>query len=122
MIRAWYTVDKRRHSFRFGMSGHAGDENTAVCNAATTLAYTLAQNVRRMQEHGMMSDKPGDEPSVRMESGDAEISAVFRKRTWETARTMLRTIMEGYAMLAYNYPEAFGVEHKEEIKTAETQE
>ena len=85
-----------------GHSGRSKIGDDIVCSAVSILTYTVAQIFTAMDRGGDFK-KPA---VIRLESGDAEISAVCidDDSYGEAARVMLYAVT-GYRLLATNYPE-----------------
>lgn len=95
--------EKRELSLR--IKGHAGQADIGkdiVCASASILAYTVAQVIKTMEQHGDLEKKP----VIKMKNGDALISC--KPKTDKLYAEALHTYFVaqvGYSLLSYNYPE-----------------
>ena len=95
------TYNRRQHSVT--MSGHAYSDvpgRDLVCAAASALAYTLADNVRKMYAKEMARSK-----TINMELGKAEISCVPVRKYQPDVEMILDAICAGFALLSASYPQ-----------------
>lgn len=84
------------------MKGHAGSAEEGkdlICAAATTLAYTLAQNLKIAERQGCVEDL-----EIILEPGDARISC-RPTDDLETVQCMFETVRTGFLLLEGNYPD-----------------
>ena len=103
------TVTLRRHDatryIRLTVEGHAGQADIGhdiVCASASILAYTVAQIVKTMEQHGDLKDKP----IVELGSGDATIVCRCKNDDiYAEAAHTLFVAQVGYLLLAHNYPQ-----------------
>lgn len=88
---------------RLTMEGHAcsGEKgHDLVCSAASTLAYTLAANVGRLQESGLVRDA-----DISLTEGKAEIGCNPVHRYRAVTQLVFDTVCTGFSLLASDYPE-----------------
>ena len=85
------------------MSGHANDgkDGAIICSAASTLAYTLAQNVRDMEQVGKLK-KPA---KITLSDGSARIFCMPRAEHVPIATVYFHAIKRGFDLLVANYPD-----------------
>ena len=92
------------HAFCIQVYGHARSApkgKDLVCCAASTLAYTAAQNAFDLYEQGALRQFPEAE----LTSGCAQIAAIADEKYIQQVNQMFHTIAVGYEMLARQYPE-----------------
>ena len=105
MIKVTYTQDTDKRECSLRLEGHAGQAKVGediVCASASILAYTLAQNIKSMEEYDQLEESP----TIEMESGDATV--VCRAKDAFGYAEMLHTFLVikiGYKLLAHNYPQ-----------------
>lgn len=105
MIKAKIRTHDATRYLRLTIEGHAGSDTKGhdlVCAMASILAYTVAQVVKAMEQHGDLSG----EPCIKLNEGDATI--IFRCKNediYAEARHMMFVAKTGYALLAHNYPQ-----------------
>ena len=90
------------------LTGHAGMAKKGediVCASATILAYTVAQSLQFMYEEGGLEERP----HIRLDEGDAEITAIPKKDTYNEALHTFFVAQVGYHLLAHNYPQYVGL-------------
>ena len=110
MINVKFVMDEEHHLIQMTMKGHAGQAEHGqdiVCASASILAYTVAQIVKAMEQHG---DLEG-EPTIDLNEGDATISC--RCREADVFGELVHTFFVahvGYLLLAHNYPEYVSLE------------
>ena len=86
------------------LQGHAGAAphgQDLVCAAVTGLVYALAQRVTELASQGAF-EKP---PEVRLESGDARISAIPKENYAGKVQEDFHLIQSGLELLQRHYPE-----------------
>lgn len=110
MINVKLVMDEEHHLIQMTLKGHAGQADHGqdiVCASASILAYTVAQIVKAMKQHG---DLLG-EPTIELNEGDARISCRCREADdfGELAHTFFVAHV-GYLLLAHNYPEYVSLE------------
>ena len=91
---------------KFTAKGHADTAPAGkdlVCAAATTLAYTIAQNLVALE--GSLKCKP----KVNISPGDVEIIATPMGQAYPKIMFMFAVVEQGAYMLAGNYPEAISL-------------
>ena len=88
---------------RVTVEGHAGagpEGHDLVCASASTLALTLAGNVKYMEAqdavHGVI---------IKLEEGMAEIQCTPYRRYKDSVEQIFRSICVGFELLATKYPE-----------------
>lgn len=87
----------------FTAKGHAGSEEQGkdlICASSSILAYTLAQNVKFMEEKKQLKKKP----KIRLDSGDTVITCKPTKNHINAAIYMFSVIETGFALLEANFP------------------
>ena len=96
--------DNGTKSITLRLNGHAGmaekGEDT-MCASASILAYTVAQSLMFMHEEGGLEEKP----LIRLNSGDAEITAIPKHTSYNEALHIFFVAQVGYSLLAHNYPQ-----------------
>ena len=105
MIEVKYTYDKDKRECALTVTGHAGQADIGqdiVCASASILAYTIAQIVKAMNDHGDLVEPP----IIELESGDATIKC-RAKDDYLFSELMqdFFVIRTGYLLLAHNYPQ-----------------
>lgn len=96
------TYEKTKDKYKLKLDGHC---NTApkgydlVCAAASILCLTMAQV---LQENG---EKLRGEPKIELNDGDALLVWKPYKKYESALYNSLYTVLKGYQVLAYNYPE-----------------
>ena len=97
------------HDYLLTCDGHAevdgGLGYDPVCAGCTTLAYTLAQNMRDLAASGYLRH----DPDVRMEKGHILVKASPKKEFAELVKAAYTFTLTGYRLLSYNYPAAVEV-------------
>ena len=96
------------NEYRLSLCGHAGYADKGkdiVCASATILAYTAAENLRRMYLSGRLK-KP---PDICMREGDIFIQCIPGKDEIKAIDDVFRIICAGYELLARDYPEFVSV-------------
>lgn len=91
------TVEGHAHS---GEPGH-----DLVCAGASTLAYTLAANVGRMEELGLVRDAAAD-----LEVGKADISCNPKNKYTSIVGAIFNSVCVGFELLAMNNPDYISYE------------
>lgn len=90
--------------YRLALRGHAGYADKGkdiVCASATVLAYTAAENLRRLY----LSERLKKPPDIRMNEGYISIQCFPDKDEMQAADDVFRIIGAGYELLARDYPE-----------------
>ena len=93
------------------MTGEAGED--IVCAAASMLAYTLAENVARAYNSGMLRSRP----TLTLEDGHALIKCAARAKRRDgaqggfqgTVAMMYTVIRAGFELLERQYPDSVRV-------------
>lgn len=88
---------------RVKVQGHAYSAEPGkdlICAGASTLAVTLATNVRYMAEMGYVTD-----PIVELESGDSLIQCSPRRSYRKSIEQIFNSVCVGFEALAAQYPE-----------------
>lgn len=104
MIQAVY----RKKYNRVKISGHAHSGEPGrdlICAGASTLAVTLATNVRYMAEMGYVRD-----PVIELESGEALIQCTPERRFRKSVEQVMNSVCVGFEALALQYPEHISYE------------
>ncbi len=86
------------------LTGHAGmakEGEDIVCASASILAYTVAQSLLFLYEEGGLEENP----LIRLDSGDAEITAIPKDTSYKEALHIFFVAQVGYSLLAHNYPQ-----------------
>lgn len=99
MIKVTY----REQHFQLNMEGHACSGEPGrdlVCSAASVLAYTLANNVAGLEADGKVRGM-----TLELNNGSAEIRCTPCARYREVVKLIYCTIIQGFEMLARDYPE-----------------
>ena len=99
MINAIYY----RQYNRLTVEGHAGagpEGHDLVCASASTLALTLAGNVKYMEAQDAVHSV-----IIKLEEGNAEIQCTPYRRYKDSVQQIFRAICVGYELLATKYPE-----------------
>lgn len=92
----------KRYS-RVKIRGHAYSAEPGrdlICAGASTLAVTLATNVRYMAEMGYVTD-----PVVELESGDSLIQCSPVRRYSKSVEQVMNSVCVGFEALAAQYPD-----------------
>lgn len=107
MVQAYFTDKDKGGVLRVDINGHANLKNAegldVLCACCTTLANTLALNVKTFEEAGMLKS----EPVIYLgENGDgkARISCVPNEMYYAVVRTAFTAIIIGFEMLSRYYP------------------
>lgn len=85
----------------YGHARSAPKGEDLVCCAASTLAYTAAQNALELYEQGALRQFP----DTILDSGNAQVAAVAAPEATVRVEQMFHTIAIGFDMLARQYPE-----------------
>jgi uncharacterized protein YsxB (DUF464 family) len=105
VIKVKYTYDKDKRECVLTVKGHAGQADIGkdiVCASASILAYTIAQIVKAMNDHGDLAEPP----TIELEGGDATIKCRAEDDyLFSELMQDFFVITTGYMLLAYNYPE-----------------
>ena len=105
MIKVKFRTHDATRYLCLTVEGHAGADEPGhdpICASASILAYTVAQVVQSMDNHGDLSGKP----SIELNEGSATI--VFRCKnedSYAQAKHTFFVAKTGYALLAHNYPQ-----------------
>lgn len=86
------------------LQGHAGAAacgQDLVCAAVTGLAYALAQRLTELEQEGVFKEPP----VLRLESGDALISAFPKKEYAPLVQENFNLIQSGLQLLQTHYPD-----------------
>ena len=105
MIKVKFAYDRDKRECSLLVDGHAGQAivgQDIVCASASILAYTIAQVVKLMDNHGDLVEPP----TLDLEEGDTKI-VCRAKDDYLFAEVMqyFFTVRTGYVLLAHNYPE-----------------
>ena len=93
-----------RLELKVTIEGHAKHDEIGkdvVCAGITSLTYTLAMYVDKLNRFG----KTLFVPNIRLDSGNAEISVVVKGGYEHEARRVFDTICDGYELIANTYPD-----------------
>ncbi|MBQ5667128.1 MAG: ribosomal-processing cysteine protease Prp [Oscillospiraceae bacterium] len=104
MITATFTADKESGSIILRVTGHAGyapKGSDTICSAASVLAYTLSQVMKRMYEESSLHD----EPQIYLEEGDTTILARPVKERYNECLHAFFVIQVGFELLSRSYPD-----------------
>lgn len=110
MVIAKFTMDEEKRQVSLHLKGHANQAphgQDIMCASASILAYTLAQNVKGVENQGGLKYSP----KIKLKSGDAIITC--RAKDDEVYHELLHiycVIQTGYVLLAHNYPQFAAVE------------
>ena len=108
MIKAkFYTKNDSIHMTLKGHAGTAPYGEDLICASATMLAYTVAQAVQFMQEHGKLKKKP----KIYIREGRATIIATPKEEDYAEALHTFWVAQCGIHVLAHNYPQYVSMEH-----------
>lgn len=102
MIRVKFRASETTNSIIFTASGHSGYTsagNDIVCSAATMLAYTIANNVVKMEKRHFFKARP----RILLNGGAILISCVPKSRHYYKVQNMFRNIEAGYELLEENH-------------------
>ncbi len=109
MISVVFDSDREGRKLSLSVKGHAGQSvpgEDIICASASILAYTVAQIVKAMDDHGDLAETP----TVRLDSGDAEITCTAKDDDLYAEAMHTYFIAEvGYSLLAFNYPDFVGL-------------
>lgn len=92
----------RNHN-RVTIQGHALSNEYGkdlVCAACSTLAVTLAANIRYLESKGYVT-----EAVSRLDPGEAELSCAPATRYRDSVRQMFMAVCVGFEVLADQYPD-----------------
>lgn len=104
MIEVVYHRDYNRLTIK----GHANSAELGrdlVCASASILAHTIASQVANLS-----ADRKVQRPTIKLESGDAEVSCVPHNRYKASVKLMFDTVCSGFELLARDYPEYISYE------------
>lgn len=99
----------RRKYHRVNVVGHANSAEKGhdlVCAAASTLVYTLAGNVERLED--CIRDA-----NINLKDGDAEVSCVPKCRMESVITLVFDAVFVGFEMLAKTHPDFVKCEIRE---------
>lgn len=110
MITARFYQKPSNGSIHMTMKGHAdaapkGED--LICSAATMLAYTVAQAIQFMHEHGQLKRKP----KIHIKDGEASIIATPTEDAYAEALHTFWVAQCGIHVLAHNYPNNVKLDH-----------
>ena len=104
MIRVIYYREYNRVSIEgHAMSGVPGHD--LVCAGASTLAYTLAANVGRMDEMGLIRDA-----AATLKPGNAEISCNPKSKYTAIVGAIFNSVCVGFELLSRDNPDYISYE------------
>ena len=105
MISTVFEADREGRKLSLSVKGHAGQAvpgEDIICASASILAYTVAQIVKAMENHGDLAETP----TIKLDSGDAVISCVAKDDDiYAEAMHTYFVAQVGYSLLAFNYPD-----------------
>ena len=108
MIRAkFYTKDESIHMTLKGHAKAAPYGEDLICASATMLAYTVAQAVQFMYEHGKLKKRP----KISIREGSATIIVTPTEEDYAEALNTFWVAQCGIHVLAHNYPQNVKLEH-----------
>lgn len=102
MLKVKFEMSDDQKTLILTLTGHAESANKGedtVCAAASILAYTVAQEVKEMQEKGKLKKKP----NIRLDEGDATITCKPVKNAYLEALHIFKVAQTGYRLLAANF-------------------
>lgn len=110
MITARFYQKPTSGSIHMTIKGHAraaprGED--LICASATMLAYTAAQAVQFMYEHGKLRKKP----KISIKDGEATVIATPTEDAYAEALHTFWVAQCGIHVLAHNYPQNVKLEH-----------
>lgn len=100
------TVEYSRKGHRVTARGHAGSApcgHDLICAAVSAVTYTLAENIRVMQEKGWLRSH-----TVKLEPGDAVICADPAPGHRRQVEAAMDAVCAGYRILAETCPDFVG--------------
>ena len=104
MINAVFETDGELRKLSLSVKGHAGYSvpgEDIICASASILAYTVAQIVKAMDNHGDFAEPP----VIKLDSGDSLISCKAKDDDiYAEAMHTYFVAQVGYSLLAFNYP------------------
>lgn len=103
MIDVRFEIAPDGKTLVFTAKGHAESAEQGkdlICASSSILAYTLAQNVKFMEEKKQLKKKP----KIRLDGGETVITCKPTKNHINAAIYMFSVIETGFALLAANYP------------------
>ena len=103
MIKVTFKHDTNRNTISFKVTGHSGASaigTDLICAGASTLAYTLAQNVL----DGFNDDKFLIKPIINIKSGDMRVDCKVKDEFYDEFLYMYFVIQKGFVILSKNYP------------------
>lgn len=109
MITAKF-YQKDSGSIHMSLKGHAQSApygEDLICSAATMLAYTVAQALEFMWEHGKLKKKP----KISLTEGNAIIVATPTEEDYAEALHTFWVAQCGIHVLQHNYPQHVKLEH-----------
>ena len=104
MVNVKFDITDDGKTLILTVSGHAGAGNKGedtVCAASSILAYTVAQEVRDLQERKKLRKKP----NIRLAEGDCTITCKPVKGAFIEALHTFKVAQTGYRLLAHNFPD-----------------
>ena len=104
MIEVIFAQSDDKDTYILTASGHAKYDDEGrdlVCASVSTLIYTLAQNVKDMQDLGWLRKKP----VLELEDGDAKITCKPRTERRNATKLVFTAIQRGVEMVVANYPD-----------------
>ena len=101
-------ITEREGKFGLKMTGHAEYSEKGkdiVCASASMLAYTLAQNVLDLDESSFLEKKP----TITLKDGNAKVVCQPKGDQYYQCKYLYQIIMQGFHLLALNYPDNVSV-------------
>jgi uncharacterized protein YsxB (DUF464 family) len=93
-----------RESHRVTIRGHARSAEYGkdlICSAVSTLALTLCENIKYLEQSGFVVN-----PVTKLESGNAEISCLPSRPIFRASvRQIFMSVCVGFQMLGTEYPD-----------------
>lgn len=102
MIKAIFDLNDKKVDVLIQDHAGAGENgHDLVCASASTLTYTIIQNVTDYKQYGFFR-KP---PKVTTRDGYASIVCYPKRKCRETVLDMFRVIERGFQLLEHNFPD-----------------
>lgn len=104
MVQVEFKKSPNGKSIILSLRGHAGQAKEGqdiVCSATSILAYTVAQTVAIMGDHGKLYKKP----TIRLDKGDILVVCKPRERSFAEAMHTYAVAQVGFALLETTYPD-----------------
>lgn len=101
MVYVRFYSNKDYHRIR--VKGHAqyAGKDDMICAGCSMLVYTLAQNIRDLEEWGSV-----EVMTLNIEPGNTTMDFKVKAKDWvETTNIIMESICRGYELLAAQYPQ-----------------